>query len=147
MRVRAISPEACASGLLLLLALSAGCSRPQQVALREEMRLGQFRLRVVSVEVYTRDHQGVPLEVEVQFSLNGGNRFDRADFAENVSRHGRLYFRTAAGWRQRVWMLSRGDNFGTLVLHANPPRNSRGYVLEIGNPYGSPSKFVVDLGR
>lgn len=110
------------------------------------MRLGAFTLRATSVDVYSRAHQGVPLEVEVLFRLAGGNRFDRADFAETLSRRG-LRFRSREGWQDRVWLLGRDDTFQTLVLHANPPAGSHGYTLEIGNPYGEPRLYLLDLGR
>ncbi len=134
-------------GCLLLLLAVAACTKPQPVvAMEQDMHLGRFTLRAVSVNAYSRAHQGVPWEVEVRFSLSGGNRFDRADFANEVSRAG-VYFRTAAGWHDRTWLLRRGDAVDTLVLQANPPPSSGGYSVEIRNPYGEPSGFLIDLGK
>lgn len=109
--------------------------------------MGKFVLRADSVEAYGRAPQGVPWEVKVLFSLEGGNRFERYDFAEAVSRKGRVYFTTSAGWRDRYWLSGAGDEHRTLHLFAYPPLESRGYTLEIGNPYGEPRRFIVDLGR
>lgn len=138
----------CASALAALMLLAiAGCSEPEHVAMQQDMHLGKFTLRAVSVSEYSRAHQGVPWEVEVIFSLDGGNRFDRSDFTNDVSRHGGVYFRTSAGWRDRVWLLQRGDDIRFVVVQANPPPDSHGYTIEIGNPYGEPSEFLLDLGR
>jgi hypothetical protein len=136
----------CLRGFALL-ALLAGCSGPQpHVALQQDMRMGPFTLQATSANAYSRSHQGVPWEVAVSFSLSGGNRFDRAAFADQVSRRGPILFQTSDGWRDRSWLLTRGEDCSTLVMHANPPLGSHGYTVEIGNPYGKPSKFVLDLG-
>ena len=109
--------------------------------------MGQFVLRADSVEVYSREHQGLPLEVTIHFTVGGGNRFDRLDFAETVSRDGRIHITSSTGWRDRCWLLGEGEDQRNARVQANPPRGSRGYTLEIGNPYGEPKRFVLDLGR
>ncbi len=113
----------------------------------ETFRMGEFRLRVQSVQVEDRRHQGVPLDVEIRLSCDGGNRFDRMDFADALSRKGRVYLRAEGGWRKRLSLSASGDDARALVAHAYPPPGSRGYVLTLGNPYGSPRQFQVDLGR
>jgi hypothetical protein len=63
---------------------------------------------------------------------------------------GRAYVRTSSGWRDRVWVLARGEQAQDFIVHANPPLGSSGFVLEIGNPYAQgdePERFIVDLGR
>lgn len=146
MKWLAQSLRPCLRGLALLVLL-AGCSGPpQRVALQQDMQMGPFTLQATSIEAYSRSHQGVPWEVAVSFSLSGGNRFDRADFADRVSRRGPITFLTSDGWRDRTWLLTRSEDCTTLVMHANPPLGSHGYTVEIGNPYGEPSKFVLDLG-
>ncbi len=111
------------------------------------MRIGQFVLRADSVQVYSREHQGVPLEVKVEFTLGGGNRFDRIGFTEEVSGKGRVYLVTAAGWRSRCWISGIGEDQRSAYVVGNPPRGSSGYSLDIGNPYGEPKRFILDLGK
>jgi len=111
------------------------------------MRMGQFVLRADSVEVYSREHQGVPLEVKVLFTLGGGNRFDRLAFAETISRKGRVYLTTSAGWRDRCGFGGVGEDQRIAQVLGYPPRGSSGYSLEIGNPYGEPKRFILDLGK
>ncbi|GEM_PF-4572378 len=133
--------------LALALAGLCACSRTQRVKAGQEFQMGQFKARVEGVSVYTRAHQGVPLEVEILLRCDGGNRFDRMDFGEAVSRKGKLTFKTSGGWSDRVWLLRRGDDARQFAIQANPPLGSKGYVLTIGNPYGKPDKYEVDLGR
>jgi hypothetical protein len=111
------------------------------------MRMGQFVLRADSVEVYSRQHQGVPLEVKVFFTIGGGNRFDRLEFAETVSRKGRVYLVAASGWRDRCWLSGAGEDQRAAHVIGNPPPGSSAYSLEIGNPYGEPRRFILDLGK
>lgn len=142
-----LSWRRCADACLLLALVTAGCERPEPVQMGQVMRMGQFVLRADAVRVYSREHQGVPLEVEVFFTLGGGNRFERLDFAEAVSRRSGVYLTTSAGWRRRCWLFGVGDDQRKLRLTGTPPRDSRGYALDIGNPYGKPRRFVLDLGR
>jgi hypothetical protein len=125
----------------------AGCAKPERVEIGQVMRMGQFVLRADSVRVYSREHQGVPLEVEVLFTLGGGNRFDRLEFTETVSRKGRAYLTTSSGWREPCWLSGIGEDQRAARLTGNPPRGSSGYTLEIGNPYGEPKRFILDLGK
>ena len=111
------------------------------------MRMGQFVLRADSVAVYSREHQGVPLEVKVEFTVGGGNRFDRLDFTERVSSDGRVYLASSAGWRQRCWLAGADEDQRRAQVVGTPPRGSSGYSLEIGNPYGEPRRFILDLGK
>lgn len=132
----------------LLLALAAGaCAKLERVQIGQVMRMGQFVLRADSVEIYSRAHQGVPLEVTVLFTVGGGGRFDRNDFLEAVSREGRVYMTTSAGWRDRCWLSGVGEDQRAAYVSGNPPPGSRAYSLEIGNPYGEPKRFVLDLGK
>ena len=132
----------------LILALAAGaCAKPERVQMGQVMRMGQFVLRADSVEVYSRQHQGVPLEVKVFFTIGGGNRFDRLEFAETVSRKGRVYLVAASGWRDRCWLSGVEEDQRAAHVIGNPPRGSSGYSLEIGNPYGDPRRFILDLGK
>jgi len=134
--------------LVLALLLAASCAEPpRRVGLQQDMPMGPFTLRAEEVKAFSRAHQGVPWQVEVAFSLTGGNRFDRADFAERVSRSGKLKFRTSDGWRDRGWLLRRGDEAQVFYVQTNPPLGSHGYTLEIGNPYGHPSAYLLDLGQ
>jgi len=150
MRGPGTSRRRCGEALLAL-ALAAGaawgCATPERVQIGQVMRMGQFVLRADSVRVYSREHQGVPLEVEVLFTLGGGTRFDRLDFTEAVSRKGRVYLTTSAGWRDRCWLSGIGEDQREARLTANPPRGSSGYTLGIGNPYGEPKRFVLDLEK
>lgn len=111
------------------------------------MRMGQFVLRADSVAVYSRQHQGVPLEVKVVFTVGGGNRFERLEFAEAVARQGRVYLITSTGWRDRCWFAGAGEDQRSAELYGHPPKGSSGYTLEIGNPYGEPKRFILDLGK
>ena len=140
----------CAEAWLLLAAVgtaTAACAKPERVQIGQVMRMGQFVLRADSVQVYSREHQRVPLEVKVLFTLGGGNRFDRLDFAEAVSRKGRVYLTTSAGWRDQCGFDSVGEDQRTVEVLGWPPRGSSGFALEIGNPYGEPKRFVLDLGK
>lgn len=129
-------------------AVCAGaCAKPERVQMGQVMRMGQFVLRADSMAieyVYYRDN---PLEVHVYFTLGGGNRFDRAEFSEVVSRRGPVFITTSAGWRQRGWLSCGEQEWRTLHLVASAPRGSSGYALEIGNPYGEPRRFILDLGK
>jgi hypothetical protein len=140
----------CADACLIL-ALSAvatsGCAEPERVRMGQVMRMGQFVLRPDTVSVYSRAHQGVALEVTVEFTLGGGNRFDRIDFTEAVSSKGRVYLASSTGWRQRCWLSGVGEDLRAARVVGTPPGGSSGYTLEIGNPYGEPKRFVLDLGK
>ena len=147
---RGTTRRRCADAWLLLVlagTATAACAKPERVQVGQVMRMGQFVLRADSVQVYSREHQGVPLEVKVIFTLGGGNRFDRLDFAEAVARRGRVYLVTSAGWRDRCWITGVGEDQRTLEVLGHPPRGSRGYSLDIGNPYGEPKRFILDLGQ
>ena len=136
------------AALLAVMAIGAGaCAKPQPVQVGQVMRMGQFVLRADSVRVYSRAHQGVPLEVKVEFTLGGGNRFDRVEFTEAVSRDGRVYLTASNGWRQRCWLSGLGEDQRRAEVVGTPPKGSSGYSLEIGNPYGEPKRFVLDLGK
>jgi hypothetical protein len=138
----------CPSLVLALLLLVAGCAEPpKRVGVQQDMAMGPFILRAEEVRAYSRAHQGVPWQVEVAFTLSGGNRFDRSDFAERVSRGGKLRFQTSDGWRDRAWLLRRGDEAQVFYIQTTPPLGSHGYTLEIGNPYGHPSAYLLDLGQ
>jgi hypothetical protein len=126
---------------------TAACAKPEPVQMGQVMRMGQFVLRADSVDVYSRAHQGVPLEVKVFFTVGGGNRFDRLEFAETVSRKGRVFLVTSAGWRNRCWLSGIGEDQRRAYVVGNPPLDSRGYSLEIGNPYDEPKRFILDLGK
>lgn len=147
MAERGTTRRRCAEACLLLALAAWACAKPERVQMGQVMRMGQFVLRADSVQVYSREHQGVPLEVKVVFTLGGGNRFDRLDFAEAVARQGRVYLMTSAGWRDRCWFAGEGDDQRSAHVIGNPPRGSSGYSLEIGNPYGEPKRFILDLGR
>lgn len=143
----------CASAWVLLglwaLAgvMAAACAKPERVQMGQVMRMGQFVLRADSVDVFSRAHQGVALEVKVVFTLGGGNRFDRVGFTETVSQKGRVYLITSTGWRDRCAFGWIGEDLRTLQVSGYPPRGSSGYSLEIGNPYGEPKRFILDLGK
>ena len=137
----------CASAAIVTVLLAAACAKPARVQIGQVMRMGQFVLRADSVEVYSLAHQGVPLEVKVLFTLGGGNRFDRLEFAETVSGKGRVYLVAATGWRDRCWLSGIGDDQRSAHAVCNPPAGSRGFTLDIGNPYGEPKRFVLDLGK
>lgn len=144
---RGVSRRRCAEALVLLTLATGACTKPERVQMGQVMRMGQFVLRADSVQVYSREHQGVPLEVKVVFTLGGGNRFDRVDFAEAVARRGRVYLITSAGWRDRCWFAGEGDDQRSAYVIGTPPRGSSGYSLDIGNPYGEPKRFILDLGK
>jgi hypothetical protein len=142
----------CAEAWLLLAAVAtatAACAKPERVQIGQVMRMGPFVLRADSARVYHLDRRGVPpeLEVEVTFTIGGGNRFDRNDFAEAVSRKGRVYLTTGSGWRDRCALVAVHDDKRTGEVHGRPPDGSSGYSLEIGNPYGEPKRFILDLGK
>lgn len=129
-----------------LLALAA-CAQPAQpVAMDQDMKMGPFTLRAVEARAYSRAHQGVPWEVEVVFTLDGGNRFEREDFLETVSRRSKVYLTTAGGKPERVWLLAHSEDRRSVYLQGNPPLGSKGYAVEIGNPYGKPAAYRLDLG-
>ncbi len=123
------------------------CSHVVRTRMGETFTMGDFHLRVESATAEDRRYQGVPLDVEIRLSCDGGNRFDRMDLAEALSKKGRVYFRTEGGWRERLYLLSRGDDARALVAHAYPPQGSKGYVLTLRNPFGKPDQIEVDLGR
>jgi hypothetical protein len=134
--------------LLAIAALAAGaCATPERVEIGQVMRMGQFVLRADSVEVYSRQHQGVPLEVQVHFTIGGGNRFDRLDFAETLSRKGGIFITASSGWRDRCWLLGEGDDQRNAYVQSSPPLGSSGFTMDIRNPYGEPKRFVLDLGK
>ena len=137
------------TGLVLVCAGLAivACAKPERVQMGQVMRMGQFVLRADSVRVYSREHQGVPLEVEVLFTLGGGHRFDRLEFTETVSRKGRVYLTTSSGWREPCWLSGIGEDQRAARLTGNPPQDGSGYTLDIGNPYGEPERFILDLGK
>jgi len=132
---------------LLVLLVVAACADggPKPVAMQQDMPMGPFTLRAVSAEAYSRAHQGVPWQVDVVFEVSGGNRFDRVDLANRVSRAG-VVFRTAEGWHERTWLLWRGEEVESFGLQANPPLGSRGYTVDIPNPYGKSEIYRLDLG-
>lgn len=111
--------------------------------------MGQFVLRADSVQVYDRGRRGVPPEPEVKvvFTVGGGNRFDRNDFAEAVTLKGHVYLMTASGWRDRCAFAAVGDELRIGEVYGHPPAGSSGFSLEIGNPYGEPRRFILDLGK
>lgn len=145
----AASWRRCAEAWLLALAcVAAGaCEKPERVEIGQVMRMGQFVLRADSVEVYSRQHQGVPLEVQVHFTIGGGNRFDRLDFAETLSRKGGIHISASTGWRDRCWLLGEGDDQRNAYVQGNPPLGSSGFTLDIRNPYGEPRRFILNLGK
>ena len=125
-----------------------GCTQTMRVQMGETFSVGQFRLRVQSVTAeQRRNYKGVRLDVEIRLSCDGGTRFDRMDFAEALTRKGRVYFRAEGGWRERLYLSASGEDARALVTHAYPAAHSRGYVLSLDNPYGRPEQIEVDLGR
>lgn len=130
------------AGLLLVLS----CGPPRQARVGETVEMGPFRVRVESVEVEDRRHQGVELEMRVRLSVDGGNRFERMDFADRMNR-ARAYLEAADGWRQKVWVLTSGEDARSIALAGYPGKDRRGYRLSLGNPYGKPSRVEVELGR
>jgi hypothetical protein len=140
---------ALAAGIVAVLLSGCG-SQELRVRKGEDIRMGPYTLRVTSADSYSRAHQGVPWEVEIKIECKGGNRFERIDFTEALSRRGKVHFSNGEGWRERSWLLARGDDRSDFVIHANPPTDSTGMVLEISNPYGgggNPDRILVDLGR
>ncbi|MFC3071117.1 hypothetical protein [Phenylobacterium soli] len=132
--------------LAAVLALACCAPQPTPAVMGEDMAMGPFTLRAVSAASYSRAHQGVPWEVEVRFTVAGGNRFERDDFANAVNRKG-LRVHDAAGWSERGWLLWRNDERTLFAVQVNPPAEGHGYVAEIHNPYGKPAVYRVDLGR
>ena len=131
------------------LLVAAGCSRESRVRVGDEIHMGAYTLRITSAEGYSREHQGVPYEVAIRVECKGGNRFERADFAEGLSRAARIHFATAQKWRERAWLLRRGGDADEFLIQVNPPPNSTGMTLEFRNPWprgGEPDRIVVDLG-
>jgi hypothetical protein len=145
-----LTRKASLSAALAASVLLSGCSHEARARVGQDLPFGPYVLRVTSVEAYTRAHQGVPFEVEMRVRCEGGNRFEPMDFAEKLSRTERIHFSTAQGWRERGWLLARGDDFHDFVIHASPLVQSTGMMLEIGNPYAKvrePNSILVDLGR
>lgn len=135
-----------ALALIGLLALAACMEPAQPVAMQQDMVMGPFTLRAVQARAYSRAHQGVPWEVEVVFTLEGGNRFEREDFIDTVSRRSKVYFTSDSGRAERTWLLPHSEDRRLVDLHAYPPLGSKGYAVEIGNPYGKPRAYRLDLG-
>ncbi len=131
------------AGATLLACSQAVC----HARMGERFTVGEFRLSVQSVTAEDRRHQGVPLDVEIRLSCDGGNRFDRMDLAGVLSRKGRVYLRAKGGWRERLYLSTSGEDARAMVAHAYPPTGSQGYVLSLSNPYGQPEQIEVDLGR
>lgn len=136
-----------AAALLLAAAAGACIAPPTKVAVGQDMPMGGFVLRAESVRAYSRAHQGVPWEVEVRFTVTGGNKFERDDFAEAVNRRGKVIVRAANGWHDRGWLLYRDEARTRYAMQVNPPLGSQGYTVEIGNPYGKPVRYLLDLGQ
>lgn len=136
-----------AAALAAALAGLWSCAQPARVRMRETLEMGKFRVRVESVTVEDRRHQGVPVEVRVRLNCDGGNRFERMDFAETMNRKGKAWLMSEEGWRERVSFLTSGEDARALVLQAYPPRDMRNYVLRIDNPYGKPKRLEVELVR
>ena len=132
--------------LALAGAWAGACAKPERIQMGQVMRMGQFVLRADDVEVSSRPYGDV-LDVKVTFTVGGGNRFDRLEFTETVSRKGRVYITAAGGWKTPSWLSSGPGDVRNAFVFAYPPRGSHGYTLEIGNPYGEPKRFIVDLGR
>lgn len=135
------------AALAAALAGAWSCTRPAQARIGQTIEMGPFRVRVESVEVVDRRHQSVPVEVRVRLTCDGGNRFERMDFADLLSRKGKAYLRAADGWNERLHFMSSGDDARSMTLTGYPKEDRRGYVLSLGNPYGKPSRVEVDLGR
>ena len=142
-----VSRRRCAEALVLLTLATGACTKPERVQMGQIMRMGQFVLRADSVQVYSRDSRYKPLEVRVVLTLGGGNRFDRVGLAEAVTYKSRVYFTTSAGWRDRTAFGWIGEDVRTIHVSGYPPRGSSGYSLDIGNPYGEPKRFILDLGK
>lgn len=137
-----------AEGAVLAAALAAivSCGETRRARTGETIEMGQFRLRVASIEVEDRRHQGVAVEVRVRLTVDGGNRFERMDFSDRLNA-ARMYLETGDGWRQRVYAIMSGEDARGILLSAYPGTDRRGYVLSLGNPGGRPSRVEVDLGR
>ena len=123
------------------------CAKPERARMGETIEMGRFRVRVESIEVEDRRHQGVPVEVRVRLRCDGGNRFERMDFADLLSRKGKVYLRAEDGWSERLYFTSTGEDARSMVMAAYPKQDRRGYVLSIGNPYGQPARVEVELRR
>ena len=134
----------------LIAILFAGCTRERRIRIGQDIRMDPFTLRVTSVEGYSRAHQGIPWEVEIRLDCSGGNRFERMDFAEALSRKGGVRFATAEGWHDRAWLLRRGDDMREFFIHVNPPEKSSGMTLALRDPRQSAAgrdRILVDLGK
>jgi len=130
--------------------LLAGCSQDVPTHMGEDMRTGPYTLRVVSVDGYSRAHQGVPYEVTIRVECDGGNRFERMDFTEALSRRRRILFTTAQGYREHGWMLAKGDDFHEFTIYVYPAAESSGMKLafQMSAPGAfTRRRFVVDLAR
>ena len=133
---------------LVAVAFLSACSKaPRRLRIGETFAMGEFRLAVQSVTVLDRRHQGVPVDVEIRLTCYGGNRFQRMDLANALSRKSPAYFTTNGGWRERLFFSTSGEQGTILLAHVYPPVGSRGYVLTLVNTYGQREHIEVDLGR
>lgn len=133
---------------LVVMAFLPACSKPaHRLRVGETLAAGEFHLAVQSVRVLDRRHQGVPVDVEIRLSCDGGNRFQRMDLADALSRKNPAYFTASGGWRERLFFSTSGEQGNILLAHAYPPVGSRGYVLTLINPDGRRERIEVDLGR
>lgn len=133
-------------GLMAFMALCS-CTKETRLHRGDRISFGSFELTVTSFDSYSREHQGVPWEVEIRLDCKGGNRFERIDFAESLSRRGRIYFYNAEGWRERVWLFRKGDDAQEFYIRANPPKDSRQMYLEFRQftGGGQVEKTIVDI--
>lgn len=140
------SPKALIlAGVLVGVLAQAACQAPATpAALGDAMPMGPFVLKAVSAEAYSRAHQGVPWEVEVMFTVDGGNRFERDDFANAVNHKG-VVIEDASGWSERGWLLWRNDERGLFAVQVTPPKEGHAYTLRIANPYGKPAAYQIEL--
>ena len=136
-----------ASAVIVAAFLATGCSKPERIQVGQVMRMGQFVLRADRVEAERSFTASMPLEVRVHFTIGGGNRFDRVEFTETVSSRGRVVMSSATGWRIPCWLSGTDDDMRHASVVTHPPLGSSGYSLEIGNPYGEPRRFILDLGK
>jgi hypothetical protein len=134
------------AALAAALAAVGACGETRRARVGETIEMGTFRVRVESIEVEDRRHQGVAVEVRVRLSVDGGNRFERMDFADRLNRE-RIYLRAEDGWRERLYGNSAGADARGIELAAYPGKDRSGYRLSIGNPHGGPSRVEVELGR
>jgi hypothetical protein len=135
--------------LLLAAALAVSACRPPEpvpVQMGQPMHMGDFYLRAATVELRRDLRYGGPDKLTVTFALSGGSRFDRMEFIGRVAQQG-VFLRSASGWRDRYSLDDSTDDQESPRLVAEPPRGSHGFKVEIGNPYGSPPGFIVDLGQ